>query len=83
MSDLVTRRNQLLTMQTHGKKPTTNITQEHLIDHYPYSDRSKKVETKIAKLIESSPEYQAKSTILQSVPCVGKVLAASLISNVP
>ncbi|WP_017191324.1 IS110 family transposase, partial [Vibrio harveyi] len=33
--------------------------------------------------IERSPEYQAKSTILQSMPGVGKVLAASLISNVP
>ncbi|MGI2952044.1 transposase, partial [Vibrio alginolyticus] len=42
-----------------------------------------KVEAKIAKLIESCPEYQAKNTILQSMPGVGKVLAASLISNVP
>ena len=42
-----------------------------------------KVEAKIARLIERSPEYQAKSTILQSMPGVGKVLAASLISNVP
>ena len=29
------------------------------------------------------PEYQAKGTIPQSMPGVGKVLAASLISNVP
>ncbi|PML43078.1 transposase [Vibrio sp. 10N.261.52.A1] len=35
------------------------------------------------QLIESCPEYQAKNTILQSMPGVGKILAASLISNVP
>ncbi len=42
-----------------------------------------KVEAKIAKLIDSCPEYQTKNTVLQSMPGVGKVLAASLISNVP
>jgi transposase len=42
-----------------------------------------KIETKIAKLIESCPEYHAKNEILQSMKGIGKIAAASLISNLP
>jgi transposase len=42
-----------------------------------------KVEERIEKLIESCPEYQGKNTILQSMPGIGKVAAASIICNVP
>ncbi len=42
-----------------------------------------KLEEKLVKLIEDSPEYQAKNTILQSVPGIGNIAAASIISNVP
>ncbi len=42
-----------------------------------------KVEDKIAKLIESCPEYQAKDMILQSMKGIGKIAAASIISNLP
>ncbi|HDY7993249.1 TPA: IS110 family transposase, partial [Vibrio vulnificus] len=42
-----------------------------------------KVENRIEKLIETCPDYQAKNEILQSVPGIGKIAAASLISNVP
>ena len=38
---------------------------------------------KIVKLIESCPEYQAKNTILQSMTGIGKIAAASIISNLP
>ncbi len=34
-------------------------------------------------MIEECPEYQAKNMILQSMPGVGKIVAASIISNVP
>ena len=87
MSDLVTRRNQLLTMQTMERNRLQilpkNISSTITPILTALKNQLEKVETKIAKLIESSPEYQAKSTILQSMPGVGKVLAASLISNVP
>ena len=87
MSDLVTRRNQLLTMQTMERNRRQilpkNISSTITPILTALKNQLEKVETKIAKLIESSPEYQAKSTILQSMPGVGKVLAASLISNVP
>ncbi|ENP8394481.1 IS110 family transposase [Vibrio alginolyticus] len=87
MSNLVTRRNQLLTMQTMERNRLQilpkNISSTITPILTALKNQIEKVEAKIAKLIESCPEYQAKNTILQSMPGVGKVLAASLISNVP
>lgn len=87
MSDLVTRRNQLLTMQTMERNRQQilpkNISSTITPILTALKNQIEKVETKIAKLIDNCPEYQAKNTILQSMPGVGKVLAASLISNVP
>ena len=42
-----------------------------------------KTEAKIAKLIESCPEYSAKNEILQSMTGIGRIAAASIISNLP
>lgn len=87
MSDLVTRRNQLLTMQTMERNRLQilpkNISSTITPILTALKNQMEKVEAKIAKLIESCPEYQAENTILQSMPGVGKVLTASLISNVP
>lgn len=87
MSDLVTRRNQLLSMQTMERNRLQILPKNISTTISPIltalKNQIEKVETKIAKLIDSCPEYQAKNTILQSMPGVGKVLAASLISNVP
>ncbi|NAX43243.1 MULTISPECIES: IS110 family transposase [unclassified Vibrio] len=87
MSDLVTRCNQLLTMQTMKKNRLQilpkNISSTITPILTALKNQIEKVEAKIAKLIDSCPEYQAKNTLLQSMPGVGKVLAASLISNVP
>ncbi|MFM2607836.1 IS110 family transposase [Vibrio chagasii] len=87
MSDLVTRRNQLLTMQTMERNRLQilpkNISSTITPILTALKNQLEKVEAKIEKLIESCPEYQAKNTILQSMPGVGKILAASLISNVP
>ncbi|KJY66357.1 IS110 family transposase, partial [Vibrio nigripulchritudo] len=41
------------------------------------------IEDKLVKLIESCPDYQTKNDILQSVPGIGNIAAASIISNVP
>ncbi len=48
-----------------------------------FKNQIKKIEDKIVKLIESNPEYQAKNMILQSMTGIGKIAAASLISNLP
>ncbi|CAH6917077.1 transposase [Vibrio chagasii] len=87
MSDLVTRRNRLLTIQTMERNRLQILPKNISSNITPIltalKNQLEKVEAKIEKLIESCPEYQAKNTILQSMPGVGKILAASLISNVP
>ncbi|EGQ8024395.1 IS110 family transposase [Vibrio vulnificus] len=87
MSDLVTRRNQLLSMQTMEKNRHQILPQSLASSIKPILTALKnqiaKVENRIEKLIETCPDYQAKNEILQSVPSIGKIAAASLISNVP
>ncbi|MCU8133491.1 IS110 family transposase, partial [Vibrio vulnificus] len=87
MSDLVTRRNQLLSMQTMEKNRLQILPRTLASSIKPILTALKnqitKVENRIEKLIETCPDYQAKNEILQSVPGIGKIAAASLISNVP
>ena len=87
MSDLVIRRNQLLAMQTMAKNRI------QILPKHPHStitpiltaikNQVSKIENKLVKLIEDCPEYQTKNTLLQSVPGIGNIAAASIISNVP
>lgn len=87
MSDLVTRRNQLLSIQTMEKIRLQILPRTLASSIKPILTALKnqitKVENRIEKLIETCPDYQAKNEILQSVPGIGKIAAASLISNVP
>lgn len=87
MSDLVTRRNQLLTMQTMEKNRLQIMPKELAMTIKPiltaFKNQIEKIEKKIAALIEDCPDYQAKSMILQSMPGIGKIAAASIISNLP
>ena len=48
-----------------------------------FKSQINKIENKIVKLIESCPEYQAKNHLLQSMKGIGKIAAASIISNLP
>ncbi len=87
MSDLVTRRNQLLTMQTMEKNRLQIMPKALAMTIKPiltlFKNQIIKIEEKIAKLIESCPEYKAKNEILQSMTGIGKIAAASIISNLP
>lgn len=87
MSDLVARRSQLLTMQTMEKNRLQIMPKSITSSIKPILTALKKqiekVEKKIIQLIEDCPEYQTKNDILQSMPGVGKIAAASIISNVP
>lgn len=87
MSDLVARRNQLLVMQTMEKNRLQILPKELVMTIKPiltaFKNQIEKVETKIIKLIESCPDYQAKNIILQSMKGIGKIAAASIISNLP
>lgn len=87
MSDLVARRNQLLTMQTMEKNRLQIMPKELAMTIKPvltlFKKQINKIEDKIVKVIESCPEYQAKNMILQSMTGIGKIAAASIISNLP
>ena len=87
MSDLVIRRNQLLSMQTMERNRLQILPKNIASTITPIltalKNQIEKVEAKIAKLIDTTPEYQDKNELLQSMPGVGKILAASIISNVP
>lgn len=87
MSDLVARKNQLLVMQTMEKNRLKILPKSLAMTIKPvltlFKNQIKKIEDKLVKLIESCPDYQAKNTILQSMKGIGKIAAASLISNLP
>ncbi|WP_432459646.1 IS110 family transposase [Agarivorans sp. QJM3NY_25] len=87
MADLVIRRNQLLSMQTMEKNRMKIMPSQLILTIKPiltaFKNQIEKIESKIIKLIESNPEYQAKNGILQSMPGIGKIAAASIISNLP
>lgn len=87
MSDLVARRNQLLVMQTMEKNRLQIMPKELRMTIKPiltvFKNQIKKVEDKILALIESCSDYQTKNDILQSMPGIGKIAAASIISNLP
>ncbi len=87
MSDLVARRHQILTMQTMEKNRLQSLPKHLAATIKPvltvFKNQIEKTEQKILSLIESCPEYQNKNLLLQSVPGIGKVAAASIISNVP
>lgn len=87
MSDLVARRNQLLAIQTMEKNRQQILPAHIKMTIKPIltvlKKQIEKIEAKIVNIIESCPEYQAKNAILQSMTGIGKIAAASIISNLP
>jgi transposase len=85
MSDLVARRSQLLVMQTMEKNRLQILPKALAMTIKPilavFKNQIEKIETKIVSLIQSCDDYQAKNIILQSMPGIGKIASASLISN--
>lgn len=87
MADLVARRNQLLVMRTMEKnrlkimpKGLSSMIKPILT---ALEKQIEKSDTKLLKLIESCPDYQLKSELVQSMPGIGKTAAATLISYLP
>ena len=87
ISDLLARRGQLLEMRTMEKNrlsilPKTLSTP--IKQHIKYINNAvEKIEIKLDKLIDATPQWQQLMTILLSVKGVGKVLAYTLISELP
>lgn len=87
MSDLLARRQQLITLQTMEKN-RLQIMPKNLASLIKpiltaIKNQLDKLDQKLLKCIESCDEYKTKSDLLQSMPGVGKVVAISLISNMP
>ena len=87
MADLVARRTQLLGLQTMEKNRLSIMpgTVSSLIKPIltALDKQIRKIDDKLIALIESCPEYKATSDIIQSMPGMGKVSAATLISYLP
>lgn len=87
MSDLLSRRRQLITMQTMEKNRLQIMPKEISNSIKPLltalKNQLEKIELKLAKLINECAEYKAKNDIIQSMPGVGSVVAFHLISDMP
>ncbi|MGO3917154.1 MAG: IS110 family transposase, partial [Pseudoalteromonas sp.] len=87
MSDLLSRRRQLMDMQTMEKNRSQIMpkTLSSLIKPIltALKNQIDKVDLKLQKLIEECDEYKAKNAIIQSVPGVGNVVAFNLLSDMP
>jgi transposase len=87
MSDLLSRRRQLIQLQTMEKNRLTIMPKELVSLINPILTAIKKqlekVDQKLLTLIESCDEYKTKNAIMQSMPGVGNVVAFSLLSNMP
>ncbi len=87
MSDLLSRRRQLTTIQTMEKnrlqimpKNLSGLIKPILTT---IKNQIEKVDKKLLKLIEECPEYHTKNDILQSMPGIGNVVAFSLLADMP
>ncbi|WP_426357271.1 IS110 family transposase [Pseudocolwellia sp. HL-MZ19] len=87
MSDLLSRRRQLMGIQTMEKNRLQIMPKEILSSISPVltvlKNQLEKIDNKLHKLIESCDDYKIKNDIVQSVPGVGNVVAFNLISEMP
>ena len=87
ISDLLVRRNQLLNMSTMEKNRLAIMPKELHTDIkkcIQYFQKSiKKIEDRLDKLIEETPQFKEVHDILMSVKGVGKVLTYTLLSDLP
>ena len=87
MSDLLSRRRQLMDMQTMEKNRSQIMpkTISSLIKPIltALKNQIEKVDLKLQKLIKECDEYKVKNDIIQSAPGVGNVVAFNLLSDMP
>jgi len=87
ISDLLVRRSELLEMRTMEKNRLSILPkhlQAEIKRHITYLKKAMdKLEKELDKLIAETPEWERLMTILLSVKGVGKILAYTLISELP
>jgi len=84
LRELALRRRQLVEMMTSEKHRLSKSpwTRGHIEKHLRWlGDELKQTEKDIKGVIESDPDLSAKAAILRSVPGVGSVMAATLLSS--
>ena len=87
MSDLLSRRKQIVGMQTMEKNRLQRLPKTLASSIKPvltvFKNQLAKIDAQLLKLIENQPQYQSKNAIVQSMPGVGNVVAFNLLSNMP
>lgn len=87
LTDLLTRRNQLVAMLTGEKNRLSSApktTRKDIKEHIDWLEkRIKESNGTLEKLIQKTPIWREKDALLQSVPGVGPVLSVSLLSGLP
>jgi transposase len=88
LQDLITRRRQIIQLRTmeqnrqhttHGKLPAKTIAQTLKL----FDKQLAEIESAITKLFTSNDDWQAKASILSSVPGVGAQTARQLLAEMP
>jgi transposase len=87
LTDLLTRRSQLVAMLTAEKNRLSSApktTRKDIKEHIDWLEkRIKESNGTLEKLIQKTPVWREKDALLQSVPGVGPVLSMSLLSGLP
>ena len=88
MNDLVTRRQQLVTMKTQETNRLHTARQKSIKKSIEkiikaFDEQIAAIDSRIAKMIEANPDWNEKDKILQSVPGMGPKTSQVLISALP
>ena len=88
MNDLVTRKEQLITMRTMEKNRLQQTNQKPIVKSIEnviklFDKQIADIDDRIAKMIDDNPDWSEKDKILQSVPGVGPKTSQVLISALP
>lgn len=86
-NDLITRRRQLIDIQTAEKnrlEHASKVIAKDINSHLSYLEKQiDKIDSKLQQYLQSNESWKRKSEILQSVPGVGPVLTMTILSNLP
>lgn len=87
LSDLVTRRNQLVEMLVSEKNRLScavKTSAKSLQDHIKWLEkRVKEIDSQIGRMMKDNAQWKKKNSILRSAPGVGPLLSAALLGYLP
>jgi transposase len=88
LEDLTGRRSQLIEMLIDEKNrrfsATSDTVRDKIKEHIDWlEERIAELDQQLKALLQSSPTWQAKDEILQSVPGIGPVVSLSMITDLP